>query len=556
VTLGNRLDPREGQVAKKKAIGELQESAESLTIFLAKDGISDPSSLLKSTAGLKAFKIKDDGGELGTLYIQPRKSHVPRWAEFFRGQVDEKEFGRAASAAAVLVVPVEARTVLLTFGQGRHIVDPQSVEDRFGRRVSLNSIAEDRVRSIDKQNFETLGRLTRVQSSKESRPADLGLDTDEDLVRTLTGAPKTEALGKALSGVDSLHAMVAVDLHSLRKLLLDYVKQFGKDSYKKTFPWADHITAVSNSELIDALDDLMLARINAKDFERCWLAVPEPINWSTVLGFRFRRGAKQPIHYDISFETFLATVDDVKDLSIPLLKRRDVHCVGADDVVLFSWPVYKCIYCEVEFNESTYLLSDRLWYAVERDFVKRVDDAVKSIPTYSKSLPEYDDGSEGAYSERVAKRSGGVLALMDRKLVTVDGRTTPVEFCDLYSDAQELIHIKRYGGSGVLSHLFAQGTVSGQLFASDAAFRKAVNALLPKSHRLTDAVQRPQTHKFSVVFAIVSRQPGNALTLPFFSRLRLRQAARDLRAFGYEVAVAKIQVSDTHAKTTVYKAKK
>src|SRR2546425_6910223 len=31
-----------------------------------------------------------------------------------------------------------------------------------------------------------------------------------------------------------------------------------------------------------------------------------------------------------------------------------------------------------------------------------------------------------------------------------------VEFCDLYTDSQDIIHIKRYGGSSVLSHLFAR----------------------------------------------------------------------------------------------------
>ena len=40
-----------------------------------------------------------------------------------------------------------------------------------------------------------------------------------------------------LSGVDSLHAMVAVDLSNLRTLLGIYVEQFEKDSYKKTFPF-------------------------------------------------------------------------------------------------------------------------------------------------------------------------------------------------------------------------------------------------------------------------------------------------------------------------------
>jgi uncharacterized protein (TIGR04141 family) len=264
-------------MAKKQL--ETQDSAESLTVFLAKEGLTEPGELLKVTSGLKTFKIADQDGELGTLYIQPRSSHVPRWAEFFEGQVEQKEFGRVSSAAAVLIVPLEQRTALLAFGQGRHLIDLRSMEDRFGRRVSLNSVAEDRVRSLDKQNFETIGRHTRIQSSKEARPADLGIDFDEELLRTLVGTPTDSDLGKMLSGVDSLHAMVAVDLSSLRTLLDIYVEQFDKDSYKKTFPSVDHITEVADKDTIVKLDDSMLGKVKKGDFDRCWLAVPEPIDW-------------------------------------------------------------------------------------------------------------------------------------------------------------------------------------------------------------------------------------------------------------------------------------
>jgi uncharacterized protein (TIGR04141 family) len=539
-----------------KSTGAAQDSAESLTVFLAKKGVTEAGNLLKGTSGLKTFKIKDQDGDLGTLYIQPRSSHVPSWAEFFEGQVDQKEFGRVASAAAVLIVPLEKRTVVLTFGQGRHLIDVQSVENRFGRRVSLNAIAEDRVRSLDKQNFETIGRHTRVQSNKEARPTDLGIDFDEDLLRTLAGAPSDSDLGKTLSGVDSLHAMVAVDLSSLRTLLEIYVEQFDKDVYKKKFPWVDNTIDVADKETIARLDAAMLEKIKEGDFDRCWLSIPEPIDWGMVLGFRYRRGARQPILHDISFQSFLQTVEDADQLTVEQLQRRDIRCVSADDIDIFTWSVYKCIYCEVDLNGATYLLNAGDWYAVEKNFVKQIDAAVKQIPKYQGALPEYEDDSEGDYCDRVAAASGGVLALMDRKLISIGGSTSKVEFCDLYSKKQDLIHIKRYGGSGVLSHLFGQGTVSGQLFASDADFRKAVNGFLPATHKLTNTADRPDTSKFTVVYAVVSQQSGQEITLPFFSRVKLRQATKILRGLGYEVAIAKIPVSKEYASTLVYKSKK
>jgi uncharacterized protein (TIGR04141 family) len=154
----------------------------------------------------------------------------------------------------------------------------ENVEDRFGLRVTLNSIAEDRVRSLDKQTFDTIARHTRIQSSKEARPSDLGIDIDQDLLRVITGSPIDEALGRTLSGLESLRAMVRVDLEGLRLLLSEYLGQFKKDSYKKSFAWVDHVSEVIDPTKKRELDEQMLEKIREKNFDRCWLAIPEPID--------------------------------------------------------------------------------------------------------------------------------------------------------------------------------------------------------------------------------------------------------------------------------------
>lgn len=527
---------------------------ESLTIFLGKEGLSKVEDFLKSPSSLKPFPISDKTGPLGTLYVQARSSRPPRWAKFFEDQIDRNALGRVSSTAAVLYVATDERVFLLTFGQGRHLIRSESVEDRFGLRVTLNSIAEDRVRSLDKQTFDTIARHTRVQSSKETRPSDLGIDIDQDLLRVITGSPTNEALGRTLSGLESLHAMVRVDLEGLRALLSDYAGQFAKDTYKKSFAWVDHVSEVTDVAKQRELDDLMLEKVREEEFEQCWLAVPEPIDWSLVAGFRYRRGMRQPILHDISFETFLETLSGEEEITLDLLRRRDARCIGADDVDLYSWSIYQCIYCEIDLEGDTYLLSAGKWYRLSKNFVQEVNDDVKRLPKYSRSLPEFKDETEEEYNRRVASSDPKTFALLDRKLISFGGGYSRVEFCDLYTDSQDIIHIKRYGGSSVLSHLFAQGTVSGQLFVTDQEFRKAVNSLLPRSHKMSDSGPRPDAGQFTIVYGVVSRESGTSLTLPFFSRLNLKHAARMLQGFGYKVAVAKIHIDDAVSKTKRYKA--
>ena len=112
--------------------------------------------------------------------------------------------------------------------------------------------------------------------------------------------------------------------------------------------------------------------------------------------------------------------------------------------------------------------------------------------------------------------------------------------------------IKRYGSSAVLSHLFSQGLVSGELFQTDAEFRRQVNGKLPRSHRMADLERRPRNGEFRIVFAVVSDTQGD-LTLPLFSRLNIKHAARRLEGYGYAVSKMKIPVADSRSKLKKYR---
>ena len=73
-------------------------------------------------------------------------------------------------------------------------------------------------------------------------------------------------------------------------------------------------------------------------------------------------------------------------------------------------------------------------------------------------------------------KSVRVLGISERGWPSINSSK---EFCDLYTVDKDICHVKKYGQSGVLSHLFAQGVVSGELFRSDIKFRQKVNQKLP-----------------------------------------------------------------------------
>lgn len=529
----------------------------SLTIYLAKPGYEDIKSCIKDAGTLNKFVVRNKTGELGTLFVQKRPAIPPSWGKFFEPGIKRAALGLNSSTAGVLHVPLKGKAFLLTFGQGRFLMEPNCYEDRFGLRVTLNSIAGDKVRQIDKHTLDA-GRYSRVQMNRASSPGEFGLDVERDLVRGITGTPIEVGLGKTLSGVDALHAMVSVNLDTLKKLLAAYLEQSNKTDYQKHFAWVDHISDVKDKQKVEKLDKELLKLIAAKDWDKCWLAVPEVIDWAEITGFRHRRGAAYPVTHDLDFEQLLKDYDlDVKDITVDFLKGKEVYAEGGNDNETHSWSVYQCLYAELDHNGSTYILSDRRWYCISDDFVKEVDDYFAAIPKSKIKLPEYDHKSEGEYNARVVAESKGVHALMDRKMIFIGGGRSQIEFCDLFSAENEIVHVKRYGGSNMLSHLFAQGVVSGQLFLADGKFRAAVNKKLPKSHQFPNVDLRPTPDKYNIVFAIINRDKSDKVVLPFFSRLNARQAVQSLAdGYGYRVSLLGIPATENAVKKKKYKKRK
>ncbi len=521
-----------------------------LTVYLLKENFTNPETIIQAQQLPDVYPLKSGRKHIGDLYVQRGRSKPPRWAQFFAGYVDIHKLGHVTSAAAVLLVPARDRIFAVTFGHGRYLLNPDAWEERFGLRVALNSIGEGNVRSIDKRTFDAIARHTREQASREATARDFDIDIEQDLLRAITGTPTDSELGRRMSGMDALRISVPTDLASLSDLLSSYYDKYLDDSYKTNFPWVDHISEIANRTLIDELDAVIIKRIVAGETDRIWMAVPDITPWERVDGFRWP-GRKSPRLHDVTLQGFLESLNDVNSLTKAVLTQRKVECIDLDGVMLENWSAYRCLYAELDRDGNSYLLSGGKWYCLTRDFVDEVNEAYRQIPNYPHDLPEFNDASETAYNKRVAESNPARYALMDAKLIHHGGVNDKIEFCDLLIDRQDILHIKQYGASSKLSHLFSQGLVSGELFLADVEFRRQVNVLLPADRKLVDPERRPDSAEYKIIFAVISAVPGN-LILPFFSRLNLKHAARRLRGYGYRVAVTKIEVNETYAKTKRY----
>ena len=518
------------------------ERSRSLSIHLAIESVGSPHELIEPSNDVFEFPV-DVGGLEGRLFIRPSNVVLPRWFSFFDGQIDAaKDLLRTASSSAVLAMSVAGRWIAVTFGYGRKLLRQGVWEPNFGLKVTLNAIADNSIRSIDRKSFDAIARHTREAASLAATIEQFGLNVEEDLLRAVVGTPEQQELGRRLAGMDALTAIGPATLTDLPDRLERYVEEWGKQRYRARYPWVDHIAEIRDRQQAQQLDARLVERLAADDTDKIWLAVPEPIDWSLIGGFTFSERGRSDLAEDIEIWRFVESVRDKSTLSANTLRRRYVYCVDLDgSTVLYKWSVYQCLYAEIRDHDDIFLLTGGHWYQVARSFALRVDDDLRRIGGTRYRLPAYREQSEESYNRAVAEHDASVV-LMDRKLIRYGGGASQIEFCDLILPERTFLHVKRYSGSSVLSHLFAQGVVSGTLFLQDSAFRNEVRSKLGPDFRDLVPTQQPDASSYEVGFAVVSRNPGS-LELPFFSKVNLRNSARTLKGLGYRVTLTKIEVA-------------
>ena len=516
------------------------------TIYLLRESVATAEDAV--VVGAQPHVIADGPSDYGKLFVKPTHPKPPKWADLFENYVDKKLLGTVQSSAAAFIVPVDDRLFALTFGQGRFLLHPDAYEERFGLVVTLNSIGSDALRSIDKRTFVD-DQNSRVQTSQASSAPSFGVDIERDLIRGIVGRPKNESLGRRLAGADALTVTTDAAVPDLRRLLRRYLKKFQSKDYQANFPWVDQVCQLNpKGQKATKLDALLVEKLKeawGKNglVDGCWLAVPDIVNWELVDGFKFTlfkgEGVSNDLHLPGLVQAYPREIP-----TLQFLRKHYAMSVGEEENVLDRWPIYRCLHCEIDDGGKSFILSAGRWFEVDKDFVTDVDSAFKSIPRYAKPLPVYDHADEDDYNKSAVAGSQGQWCLMDKKMLRVGGVYDKVEFCDIYGNG-ELIHIKHYGSSSVLGHLFNQGLVSGELLKSHASYVDLANMELPAAHQLppdADGMKMPRhVSGYTIVFGIISQSEKPDLHLPFFAKVVLKSVYTRLSELGYgNVMLAKV----------------
>lgn len=526
-----------------------------LTVYLLRD-VSEPGEAIDAEKTPSSVALDATSGVDGIFYYQSRPSTPPSWVSFVRPLLSsETPTLKSASASGLLVLKADDRYFAIAFGYGRSFLNLGKVEHRFGLRVALNRIDPSQIRSLDTKTFEDMVVTRNTQVSKSSELPSFGVDVSRDILRAVTGEPRDQALAKRLSGSDALVVNADIAPTDLTAFCKDLLSAYQEEVYKDHFGWIDQLRLVDEAATIESLNALLVAQLKAGDAASTHMATPEAISWEDVDAFKI--GGSRAFEYgDLDLDEYMVQIGPGRaEITLEKLKSRRVSIRFSRSNDWDSrWSLYQCLISEQRLNGQLHVLIEGRWFAISDSLVSEVDQFTARLPARTVALPAAHPGEiEGDYNRRVAQTSSADFLLLDAQIRRPGGATSGIELCDLLTASGEFLHIKRKSRSSTLSHLFAQGTVSATTFIQDGAFRDQIREIIDrdvndssKSRWLSlvpgsdESVERS---RYAVSYAVITNSArAENDWLPFFSKLNLMQAGRQLSNLGFGLYLTRVSI--------------
>lgn len=471
------------------------------------------------------------------LYYKQSEAKDPKWVNsFFDDTIKDSTPLKSKSTSAVILYNINVadgikRIFAITFGYGKSLLISSAVEKRFGLLVTLNSVDAEKLRSVDINSLEAIPINNRIQSSVLAGIGNFNIDIDRDLLKSVSGKSNVNLLSGTLSGADSLSVSTDCLYNDMNEFLKKCYTLYKSNHYLDVgFDWINQMQYVKDSLLVNSLDLELIRRLNEDVPQGVWISIPEIFDYNSLETF----GLKSDLRYD-DLNMNVLKEEYVKDFSVKNVKSRSIICYNSEGSIVRKWSVYRCLYVDLQYEGRQYLLNDGKWYNVDYDFVDKVNKYYKEAHLSDLPLIDYAWKDEEMYNKKVCESDKDRYCLMDRKNLVYGG--SKIEFCDIYTKQRQFVHVKKYSGSSVLSHLFFQGMVSAENFFDDE-YRKKAN------EKLGDAFKVPtdkpiSASDYEIIYAIAKDDVDNGglPDIPFFSKVAFRNVASRLKKFGYKVSI-------------------
>lgn len=362
-------------------------------------------------------------------------------------------------------------------------------------------------------------------------------------MRNVSGKSDDDMFEKSmLTGGDIFSLTVERDIENIDEFLIFCYKRYKENTYKEKFAWIDNIKYVKDKTTISLLNQKLIEEIKAKNYDKVWMAVPEVVLWEDIKDFKI--SGVEETDGDIYIEK---VVDSLRNelVDITQLQGKKIYARSAndDDKNAYEWTAYKCIIAEIDLDERQYCLNNGKWYKIDNTFVTTINEKYSSIELCKTDFAEYtNNAKEDVYNSDLHDFLNGSYLLHTYKIPIGGGQGNNIEPCDLLWD-NKMIHVKKNGGSSVLSHLFNQALVAGQAWL-DARFRNQLRQKMLAAGA-PDFISEPfRSSEYEIIIAIINKFHDERPKIPFFSKVAVCFATTNMKNLGYNVKLKNICIKE------------
>lgn len=497
----------------------------------------------------------------GIIYIASTEENTVEWLDtlksYTKGELDSDLYKNKSNKAVMLLKYVkgeEEYVFSLVFGYGRTMLNEQSIVRNFGLRTAVNLIEESNIKSLNSLNISTNYLDVQRQALSYGSHSDLHVDTNADILKSISGRVSYDSHYSTLNGADNLRFSAKSDV-TLSDLLNEILDAYSSENYKeKGLEWIDHIQAVRDSKIIATLDKELINHIKDDSLDNPVIAPNKimshlDIEGYFISGMNSSHKLKGNFYDDIPSEQFWEFLSDkIEDKKIlDKLKSCSLYCWANDSAQKIS-SIYDSLFIEIDHNNEKFFINNGDWFKIESTYYTDIVNKIDHIQKFNDpAIPSCaENWNEGEFNEKFAESDPNRFKLFDKKNFQLkDYGHSKIEPADIITINKQFIHIKKGGSSANLSHLFAQGVVSAQLYKNEILFIKNINELFEEDYFKPD-------DKIEVIYGVIDKRYDKKASeiLPFFSMVNLSQHYDVLSSMGIKCRLLFIE-----QKVSVYNKK-
>ncbi|MDA8016506.1 MAG: TIGR04141 family sporadically distributed protein [Thermoanaerobaculia bacterium] len=558
-----------------------------ISVYRLRGSSTDLQDYLSRPSRLRAAEGSDTlpGAEFWYPEISEK---VPPWWSAIQEHFDDIPDYENKSPRGVLLLSRGEHNYAVPFGpQGHTLVLPNRIYRGWGRRIALNLLYDQRSHDLleggkllrgERSKDLTRGITSDAMSSAAITHEEFGFNPGRQILRGVQVRVNRDKWGPNISGGDALKLSWRGSLSQLPELCERLEDDFSRTDYKKHFEFIDNFELVHDSKERQRVWSQAVRAIRSGSIAELGLSPPGPEDLSqlsfSILGVsgHSARGGHVLGDLDLGdYRSLLASLDRLTRLDLDEFNKHRLRMIDSDDEIKLEVRLRDWLDGVVVVGDDSFALSEGSVFRISDRFVDSLDEKISSIDaTAAESLSlisfseaparSYGDGQridERAYNTAIGAPAGRLM--MDaRNVITIPRRTTAIEFCDVLTADGKLLHVKKGKGSGSISYVCGQATVSSELLCSSRDFRKQARRKIRSAARqdrknpdpLLQVVplRFPRRPDQTVILVIVEKSwfgpDGSVLdprrVLPLFAKIEVCRTLDRLTELGFALQIARV----------------